>query len=146
MIVQSGHGIEQGCQQIGSGIANLGAVVRDPLHDTLNVHGGDLGEPFLHIGGRIFCVPANADGGTAVHCNLQHDFHQLVYWLRPKLFPQPIILNLMKPSVVDIKITGQAGACPVGWDIQFYRLLSCWRLRIQASNSLKMVSWIFSGE
>ena len=64
LIVQSGHGIEQGCQQIGSGIANLGAVVRDPLHDTGNVHGSYLGEPFLHIGGGVFRIPADPNGGA----------------------------------------------------------------------------------
>ena len=64
LIVQSGHGTEQGCQQIGSGIANLGAVVRDPLYYKGNVYGSYLGEPVLHIGGGLFRIPADPNGGA----------------------------------------------------------------------------------
>ena len=79
VIVQGGNRIEQGCQQIRLGVADLGTVIRDPLQNPFQVHHGELGETFLNIGGRVFRIPANTDRRTSVHGNLQHDLHQLVH-------------------------------------------------------------------
>lgn len=94
VIVQSGNGIEQCRQKVGFGISHLGVIIPDAIADTLNVHGGDSGEPILNIGSGVFRIPANANCGAAIHGNLQHNFHKLIQLLPAVPFPHNIIINL----------------------------------------------------
>lgn len=102
VVIYGGHGVEQRRQQVGFGIPDLGAVIRDAIQYTLYVRGGDFPKPLLDILGGIFGVPADADGFAAIHSDLQHNFQQFVHLLLPELFPQPIVFNLMLDTISHI--------------------------------------------
>ena len=94
VIVQCGNGIEQRRQKVSLCISHLGVIVPDAIADTLNVHGGDFGEPILDISSSIFGIFANANCRAAIHGDLQHNFHKLVKLLSAVPLPHYIILNL----------------------------------------------------
>ena len=102
VVIYGGHGVEQGRQQVGFGVPDLGAVICDALQHTLYVRGGDFLKPFLNILGGIFGIPADTDGFAAIHSNLQHDFQQFVHLILPELPPEPIVFNLMLDALSHI--------------------------------------------
>lgn len=107
VVFDGGNAVEQRRHEICLGVIHTGPVLRNAIHDLLDVQGVDFSETLLDKVAGILGIPAYPNRGTSVECHFQHDLDQFIKLIPAISLDHDLILNLRS----DVS-RGYSSFCP----------------------------------
>ena len=101
MVFDGGHYVEQSRKQICFRISDTGGVIRQTVHDALDMARSDLTEPILHKTSCVGSVTGNLGHRALVHSDLDHGLNEFIQLSPIVASCHDVILNLLFYSLSD---------------------------------------------